>query len=50
MTTRYAIYLAPAAGSALWRFGSSVLGYDAQTGEETPQPALASLAPDSLHD
>lgn len=33
---RYAVYYAPAADSALWRFGSSVLGYDALTGEELP--------------
>ncbi|MDX3806656.1 DUF1045 domain-containing protein [Bosea thiooxidans] len=31
---RYAVYYAPAADSALWRFGSSVLGYDALTGED----------------
>lgn len=30
-TSRYAIYYAPAAESALWRFGSAVLGYDAAT-------------------
>ncbi|MCT4474153.1 DUF1045 domain-containing protein [Bosea spartocytisi] len=33
---RYAVYYAPAADSALWRFGSSVLGYDALTGEDIP--------------
>ncbi|MBX9910233.1 MAG: DUF1045 domain-containing protein [Beijerinckiaceae bacterium] len=33
---RYALYYAPAAGSALWRFGSAVLGYDAITGEDIP--------------
>lgn len=31
---RYALYYAPAADSALWRFGSAVLGYDALTGDE----------------
>ncbi len=31
---RYAVYYAPAADSALWCFGSSVLGYDALTGED----------------
>ena len=30
--TRYAIYYAPESSSPLWRFGSSVLGYDAETG------------------
>lgn len=38
---RYALYYAPAADSALWRFGSAVLGYDAVTGEDLPV-----LAPD----
>lgn len=33
---RYAIYYTPAADSALWRFGSAVLGYDAVTGEDVP--------------
>lgn len=35
---RYAIYFAPPAASALWRFGSSVIGYDAATGEDVPVP------------
>jgi hypothetical protein len=34
MVARYAIYLAPPADSALWRFGSAVLGYDAETRED----------------
>src|SRR4051812_32354802 len=33
---RYAVYYAPAPGSALWRFGSGVIGYDAATGEDAP--------------
>ena len=33
---RYALYFAPAADSALWRFGSGTLGYDALTGEDLP--------------
>ncbi|MDQ0470650.1 DUF1045 domain-containing protein [Labrys wisconsinensis] len=37
MPTRYAIYYAPAPDTALWRFGSDVLGYDAATGEDVPQ-------------
>ena len=36
MSARYAVYYAPAADSALWRFGSGVLGYDALTGEDLP--------------
>lgn len=43
MTTRYAIYFAPAPDTPLWRFGSAVLGYDAQTGEE-----VAQLVPESF--
>lgn len=31
---RYAIYLAPPAGTPLWAFGSKVLGHDAATGED----------------
>ena len=38
---RFAIYYAPAADTALWRFGSSVLGYDAATGEAVPHPDAA---------
>lgn len=34
-TPRYAIYFAPAAATPLWRFGSSVLGYDAASGDDT---------------
>lgn len=33
---RYAIYFAPDPDSALWRFGSAVLGYDGVTGEDVP--------------
>ena len=33
---RYAIYFAPCADSALWRFGSTTLGYDAVAGGEVP--------------
>jgi putative phosphonate metabolism protein len=33
--TRYALYYAPAAETALWRFGSDLLGYDAMTGQAT---------------
>lgn len=34
--SRYAVYYAPAADSALWRFGSATLGYDALTGADLP--------------
>jgi putative phosphonate metabolism protein len=34
--SRYALYYAPAADSALWRFGSATLGYDAITAADAP--------------
>lgn len=34
---RYAVYFAPDADSALWRFGSAVLGYDGAAGKDVPQ-------------
>lgn len=33
---RYALYFVPGADTALYRFGTSVLGYDCRTGKETP--------------
>jgi hypothetical protein len=36
--TRYAIYFVPAADSALYRFGSAILGYDCYSGSEVPLP------------
>lgn len=38
MTARYALYAAPAPDSPLWRFGSSVMGYDAARAETVPFP------------
>ena len=35
---RYAIYFAPESGSGLDRFGSTLLGYDAFSGQERPFP------------
>jgi hypothetical protein len=35
---RYAIYFVPAAQSALYRYGSSILGYDCYTGEAVDFP------------
>src|SRR5262245_61120389 len=35
---RYAIYFVPAADSPLYRFGSSVLGYDCHTGADVCRP------------
>ena len=42
-SARYAIYLAPAPESALWRFGCQVIGRDAATGDE-----FSSFAPDGF--
>jgi putative phosphonate metabolism protein len=44
---RYAIYYAPLAGTGLDRFGASLLGYDAWTGDDLPFPDEAiKTAPD----
>jgi putative phosphonate metabolism protein len=48
MTHRYAIYWAPPAGSPLATFGAAVLGRDADTGLDVPQPALPGIAPERL--
>ena len=44
-TGRYAIYFAPSPASALWRFGSRTIGYDAANGMES-----APLAPPGCED
>jgi putative phosphonate metabolism protein len=41
---RYALYVAPRAEDRLWQFGSSVLGYDAATGEDIEGLALTDLS------
>lgn len=46
---RYALYYAPDPGSVLWRFGSSVLGYDAVTGTDLPAPDLPGFDAQSWH-
>lgn len=46
--TRYAIYFAPRPDTALWCFGSSVLGYDSAAGADVAQPRLATIAPQRL--
>lgn len=43
---RYAIYYAPAPGTPLWSFGSSVLGYDAATGVRREPLAPEGVPPD----
>lgn len=43
-TGRYALYFAPNPASAIWRFGSRTIGYDAATSEAFPPAAPAGLA------
>lgn len=49
MARRYAIYFAPDPGSALWRFGSACLGYDAASGLEVEQQAPGGFTPAEWH-
>jgi Protein of unknown function (DUF1045) len=46
---RYAIYLAPKPDTALWQFGSKVLGYDAETGLGLTGFRLPSIPQDQWH-
>ena len=41
--TRYAVYFAPDANTALWRFGSACIGYDAWRKSDVPHPDHPSL-------
>ncbi|BCJ89777.1 hypothetical protein IZ6_05120 [Terrihabitans soli] len=43
---RYAIYYAPERASLLWRFGSSVLGADPESGQTVPQIVPDGFLPD----
>lgn len=45
-TARYAIYIAPKPETALWKFGSAVLGYDAETGLDVSGFRLPSMPQD----
>ena len=44
MTSRYAIYYAPARNSPWWAFGAHWLGRDESNGSALPQPACSALA------
>jgi putative phosphonate metabolism protein len=46
---RYALYFAPVADSDLWRFGSSVVGYDAATCHEVAQFVPEGATPAEWH-
>lgn len=43
---RFTIYFIPAADSALYRFGASMLGYDGYSGSESGRPADLAIADD----
>ncbi|MEJ1159725.1 DUF1045 domain-containing protein [Prosthecomicrobium sp. N25] len=45
MTARYAIYFAPPPESALWHFGSAIIGYDAAAAREVVPIVPASWEP-----
>ncbi|WP_375459532.1 DUF1045 domain-containing protein [uncultured Enterovirga sp.] len=38
VTSRYAVFYAPSPDSALWAFGSGLIGYDAESGASLPCP------------
>ncbi|MFG1360254.1 DUF1045 domain-containing protein [Xanthobacter pseudotagetidis] len=46
---RYAVYLAPDADSALWRFGCAMVGRDAETGAAPAPPELAGFDAERWH-
>lgn len=48
MTTRHALYFAPAPGSAWWQAGSQWLGRCAATGQALAQPTVPDIPPDTL--
>ena len=47
---RYAVYLAPPPESALWRFGSDVIGRDAASGQQRPGFAAAGFDAEAWRD
>jgi len=47
---RYAVYFAPDSNTALARFGAAWLGYDAATGVQSTQSAVATMSPERLHE
>ncbi len=48
MSTRYAIYYAPAPGAPSWQAGCRWLGRDAATGVEMDQPSVPGFTPDAV--
>ncbi|WP_046866431.1 DUF1045 domain-containing protein [Microvirga massiliensis] len=49
MQIRYALYFTPPPGHPLSEFGSALLGYDCNTGELRPQPALPGIDTEEQH-
>jgi putative phosphonate metabolism protein len=49
MPPRYAIYFVPAAETALYQTGASLLGYDVYSGKPLPFPGGLALGPDDWH-
>ncbi len=49
MSVRYAVYLAPPADSAVWTFGSGIIGYDAETGSDVSTPDLPGFDAETWH-
>jgi hypothetical protein len=47
---RFAIYLAPEPHEPLWRFGSSWLGYDAETRADVKHPVLPGLSAETIRE
>lgn len=43
-TARYALYAAPRDSETLWRFGSSLIGYDAERGVDCAAPDLSGFS------
>jgi hypothetical protein len=50
MTARFALYLTPEPDELLWQFGSSWLGYDAETRTERSHPNIEGISDQSLHE
>lgn len=50
MSARFAVYLAPEPEEALWHFGSSWLGYDAESRADLAHPDNARIASDILRE
>lgn len=50
MSARFALYLTPEPGEPLWQFGSSWLGYDAETRADRSHPNIEGISDQSIHE